>query len=164
MEKNVFISRSGVFFDTSSDYPEGAWQQHGVLFFDAGSAEGRLIWYQLDSFDPACGDDSLACDWSKPHHFVDTYGRSPYVSDDFEQIDGKALWDRMLKEGYVELEPMLSEVYLCQHDENNPFESPFYLHTNNGFGASVQDYHDFLDALARIDSWEALSSDEDQPE
>lgn len=153
-EKATFLSTGQPFFAATSAYPDGAWHQYGILFFDAGSADGKLVWYQLENFDPACGDDSLACDWNHPHHFVDTYGRAPYLGDDFEQIEAKSFWNKMLKDGYAEINPPFDGVYLCQDDENNPHKpSLYYLHDDTGASCGISNFEDFCYTIADIDSF-----------
>lgn len=167
--KLIFVANSQMFFSGCSRYPQGVWRQNGLLRHPDGVGYGQLIWEQLADFDPACGDDSGACDWDHPIEFKLHEGCG--YDFDGEYVETRApsaeqWWQMAVKDGCVELSPIWSDIWLCKDDENNPFESPFYIHDDIGNGCAVKGYEDFIDTIEELDRYLKpikVESDEDQP-
>lgn len=61
------------------------WRAKGYYVDGKDSAEGEICWPQLDSYDPACGDDSGACDWDSPT-LIDLGGVYIDLTDRFVRV------------------------------------------------------------------------------
>jgi len=163
MEKATFISFKEPFFEGNSSFPLGVWQQYGILFLDSGVQVGRLVWHELEGHDPACGDDSGACDWDHPDHFWAYDGDDiDFDGDEVDQVSAETFWIKMLQDGYAEITPPFNSVYLSQDDENNPYVSQYYMHDNAGRGCTIRDYQDFCETLENLDKYLEQQTNEEK--